>query len=184
MKHTGDKPFNCTKYAQEIFRIKRLEVPLEDPCKRETIQVHNLWQELFHIVRSKSSSWFIRGFSREKGKRHLNAPNGQFTWISQCKCYTRSCPEMLSPSQGKRGKPKIDVVRGLGRKLQKWSIFYKFGERGVCKILGKVMGVILNSKWHHFWTAPYCVRRTGFFSLCTIYQTQKLMEWSYITNIF
>ena len=56
------------KVWQEIFRIKRLEVPLEDPCRRETIQVHNLWQELFHIVWLKIAPPIIHQ-RIQKGKR-------------------------------------------------------------------------------------------------------------------
>ena len=57
------------KVWQEIFRIKRLEVvPLEDPCRRETIQVHNLWQELFHIAWLKMAPQKIHQ-RIQKGKR-------------------------------------------------------------------------------------------------------------------
>ena len=77
-----------------------------------------------------------------------------YTWISQCKYFIRSCPEMMSPSQRERGQPKIDVVRGLGRKLLKWSITTYWGRGESANFLGKVGGVIINSKWYHFWTAP------------------------------
>ena len=139
--HAGEKPFKCTI------------------CERNFSTLHCL-------IKDSSSN----DSSEDSEGKTANAiyMHQMYTWISQCKYFIRSCPEMMSPSQRERGQPKIDVVRGLGRKLLKWSITTYWGRGESANFLGKVGGgVIINSKWYHFWTAPYFVhvRRTGVFSL-------------------
>ena len=117
------------KVWQEIFRIKRLEVPSEDPCRRETIQLHNAQfvTGTFPRCLIKDSSSNYSSEDSEGKTANAIYMHQMYTWISQCKYFIRSCPEMMSPSQRERGQPKIDVVRGLGRKLLKWSITTYWG---------------------------------------------------------
>ena len=74
--------------------------------------------------------------------------------------YTKCTPESVN----------VNIII-LGAALSRNDVTFP-GERVVSKNLGKVIrwgwGLIVDPKWHHFWTAPYCVhvRRTGYFSLC------------------
>ena len=66
------------------------------------------------------------------------------------------------------GSAKKWCGKGSRQKVTKVKHYYILGERGVSKFFRKSGGgVILNSKWYHFWTTPYFVhvRRTGVFSL-------------------
>ena len=46
MKHTGDKPFNCTKCCKSFSGLKYLKVPSEDPWRKQPMKS----QEFFHIT--------------------------------------------------------------------------------------------------------------------------------------
>ena len=61
---------------------------------------------------------------------------------------------MMSPSQRERGQPKIDVVRGLGRKLLKGSITTYWGRGESANILGKVGGGNIKLKVISFLDGP------------------------------
>jgi hypothetical protein len=111
--HAGEKPFKCTI------------------CERNFSTLHCL-------IKDSSSN----DSSEDSEGKTANAiyMHQMYTWISQCKYFIRSCPEMMSPSQRERGQPKIDVVRGLGRKLLKWSITTYWGRGESANFLGKVCG--------------------------------------------